>query len=427
MKIELNALMTLVLLLVGCASGDGSVTHDVVEEDANALEQVIAGNQDFAFDLYQSLIDSQHGNLFFSPHSISTALAMTYTGSDTLTAHQMSQVLHLPQDRQISNAGFSLLASRVAAEEEHNGYVLRLANRLWGQEGFPFREDYLTSVGSHFKSGLQTLDFARNVESARCSINEWVAEETNNRIAGMLPAGSLGADTRLVLTNAIYFLGKWQEQFAEHLTRNHGFELDSGTVDVDMMWNDATFPYAYDEGIGLSIVELPYTANAPSNQSIAMIVLVPESRDGLAQVERELSAAKLSSMMDQMTKTRVRLGLPKFRLEQSFGLKESLSAMGMSAAFSPPNADFSRMADTAGGQRLFLSDVVHKTYIEVDEGGTEAAGSTAVPVTVTSVPLEPEIQVVADRPFLFLIRDEGTGTILFMGRIVDGRSIRPGG
>jgi len=381
---------------------------------ASDLEGLASGNRAFALDLYQQLRE-EGGNLFYSPYSISLALAMTYAGARGETEAQMAQALHftLPQERlhPAFNALSQTLESRSQheGEDEEGGLTLSIANSLWGQAGFSFQTDFLDMLAENYGAGLREVDFAQS-EAARQAINDWVAEETREKIKDLIPQGALNELTRLVLANAIYFKAAWQYPFEEEMTSAGEFTLlDGGMVEVDMMHQSRMFAYA--SGDGYQAVELPY-----SGGSASMVVILPDS-SRLAAFEETLDGEMLEEILAGLYPVQVELAMPKFKVESTFNLSETLAALGMPDAFSMDRADFSGMTGKAD---LFISSVVHKAFVDVNEAGTEAAAATAVIMELKAMPSE-MVTLKVDRPFIFLIRDIETGTVLFMGRVLDPR------
>lgn len=375
------------------------------------LVTMVEGNSEFAFNLYQVLKDKD-GNLFYSPYSISLALAMTYAGARGETQTQMGDALHflLPQDR-LHAAANSLdleLASRGegAKGKDDKGFRLHIVNAIWGQQDFQFLSEYLDLLAQNYGAGLRTLDFMKEPEQSRMTINDWVSEQTEERIKDLIPQGAINELTRLVLTNAIYFNAAWQYPFNDDATTQGDFFLLNGNrISVPMMRQTESFGYM--KGDGYQALELPY-----DGRELSMVILLPE-QGKFASFEALLSKQVVDSIIQKVGYQRIALSMPKFEYESSFGLKQALSTLGMKDAFVPGAADFSGMD---GGRDLLIQDVLHKAFVSVDEAGTEAAAATAVVVGVTSLPPEP-IEVKVDRPFICLIRDIKTGTVLFVGRV----------
>ena len=424
MKKILLSIMVLIVLgsVVGCAGlpGTGVALSDKQRDtspNANAsdLATLVDGNSKFAFDLYQ-VLSHQGGNLFYSPYSISLALAMTYAGARGETEQQMADTLHfaLQQDR-LHPAFNSLdlaLASRGegAKGKDDKGFRLHIVNAIWGQKDYQFLPAFLDVLAENYGAGLRLLDFVREPEPSRITINDWVSDQTEGKIEDLIPQGVIDALTRLVLTNAIYFNAAWLTPFDKELTSNGTFHLlEGGDVTVPMMRQTHSFGYA--TGDGYQAVELPYDGN-----ELSMIILLPDSGK-FESVQNSLDAALVDHIVSDLQSRQVDLTMPKFQFESEFSLADTLAAMGMPAAFSG-DADFSAMT---GNRELSITDVVHKAFVSVDEAGTEAAAATAVVVGLTAIPEQP-VQVTVDRPFMFLIRDIETGTILFIGRVVNPSS-----
>jgi serpin B len=367
----------------------------------------------FAVDLFGRL-RRQPGNLFFSPLSISAALAMTYAGARGETAAEIAAVMHFPEDPSRLHPAFKQLQESLlaAGKTEDPPYELDLANRLWGQRDYEFRPEFLTTTRDFYGAELALVDFAGALEPTRQGINAWVAGRTKQKILDLIPQGALGPSSRLVLTNAIYFHGKWARQFKEKLTRQEPFwRTTTESIDMPMMRQSGSFAYA--ESGNVQMLELPYRGG-----ELAFVILLPKERDGLAELERVLTCEDLGRWLAglQGSAREVDLTLPKFKLTSSFELADVLRAMGMRTAFTSA-ADFSGMASKGD---LQIDRVIHKAFVDVQEEGTEAAAATAVTMRVTSVQ-SPVQKVIfrADHPFLFLIRDLRTGSILFLGRLAD--------
>ena len=371
--------------------------------------ELVSGNTDFALRLYQRL-SREEGNLFFAPYSISTALAMTYAGARGETEGQMARTLGFSLPQAELHPAFNALSQELGRGEETEGFRLHLANALWGQTGYSFRQEFLDLLARSYGAGMELVDYTRDPEGARRAINEWAEKKTEGKIKDLVPRGEINEATRLVLANAVYFDAKWLHPFRKASTGRAPFALPSGRkVEVDTM--HATLPAGYAEDRGWQVVELPY-----QHESMGMDVLLPPE-GALAASERSLDAARLSSLLGGLEPREVTLALPKFSYESRFKLNDTLAAMGMPDAFGSGRTDFSGMDGT---RRLFIQFVVHKALVRVDEEGTEAAAATAVGMGGRAAPGE-VVRVTVDRPFLFLIRDTRSGTILFLGRVVDPR------
>jgi len=379
---------------------------------ANILA-VAKGDNQFAFDLYAKL-RGEKGNLFFSPYSISTALAMTRAGAHGETAAEMDKTLHftLPED-QLQSA-FGALVKEVNGDpaDAKRGYQLSTANALWGQKGFGFKADFLKLVNDNYGTGLNQVDFKGAADQVRGTINAWVEKETRDKIKDLLQQGDVTSDTRLVLTNAIYFKGDWAGPFKKELTKVEPFHLTADKkADAPLMHRMGEYKYL--DGESFQALELPY-----SGKHLTMVVLLPKKVDGLADSEKDLTADKLAGWVKGLREQKVIVSLPKFKTTQRASLASTLSEMGMKNAFTS-GADFSGMGGGPGD--LALSDVIHKAFIDVNEEGTEAAAATAVAVVKSAAVIrEPPTPVFrADHPFVYLIRDTRSDSILFLGRLVD--------
>lgn len=374
------------------------------EADLAALAD---GNRAFAFALYQA-VRGQDGNLFFSPYSISLALAMTYAGARGATEAEMAQALHfdLPQDRlhPAFNATDLALAS---AGEGSDAFRLSIANATWGQQGFDFAPDYLDTLALNYGAGLRLSDFVDPTtrEQTREEINAWVSDATEGKIEELFAEGALNDLTRLVLANAIYFKADWETPFEAEVTRPAPFtRLDGSQVEAPTMARRASTGYA--AGEGYEAIELYYQGDRAS-----MVILLPAAGNFEA-FEAALDADQVEAIFDQLQPTDLQIYLPKFKYATKLDLAGTLAAMGMPSAFDAGAADFAGMD---GRGELYLTNVVHKAFVAVDEKGTEAAAATGVSVGTTSMPQT----VAVDRPFIYLIRDRETGTMLFVGRVLD--------
>lgn len=395
------------------------------------VKAFVQGNTAFALDLYAQLkelpdIQKLGGNLFFSPYSVSTALAMTVNGARGDTAKQMVSVLRLPGDggliqrngtaRERSHPAFAFgyLQKRLQTQAQQGGCQFHIANALWGQKGHPFLESFLMQNDSAYGAGFNEVDYA-DPGQARRTINAWVEQQTKDKIEELIAPGVLTPLTRLVLTNAIYFKGDWAAQFNEEDTRPADFFLASGftdqtseTVQVSMMYQKGTFAYA--DSNDVQIVSLPYEGEA-----LSMVVVLPKADSSLASLEASLDAKRLESYLARLRERQVDVFLPKVKMTCGpILLNDPLIALGMKDAFDPDAANFSGVDGT---RQLYVSHVLHKAFVEVNEEGTEAAAATAVVMTLRAMPMNPVFR--ADRPFLFLIRDNETGSILFMGRVMN--------
>lgn len=363
------------------------------------VQEVVNANNKFAFDMYEELSKNQ-GNLFFSPYSISVALAMTYEGAAGQTAEEIKEVFHFPE-KEILRPNSARIYNEI--NNPNKSYTLRTGNALWADKTFELRQDYSERVEKYYGGKAVNMDFINEPELSRETINTFIAEQTNNRIKNLLPEGIIDAAVRLILTNAIYFLGDWEYPFDEKNTRERPFYVSpEESIDVPMMYMNPEENFNYASLEDLELLEMPYEDN-----ELSMLILLPKT----SLEELELNFEKLNEYIGQMRKTNLDgIFFPKFELETEYELVEPLKNMGMSAAFL--NADFSNMNEH---ERVFISDVIHKAFVNVDEEGTEAAAATAVIIRETAI-MEPRI-FNANRPFIFLIRENESGNILFMGRI----------
>jgi serpin B len=393
----------------GCvvASEKPRVTNPSVSDPD--LAAAVDGNTAFALDLYQQL-RSEKGNIFYSPFSISQALAMTFAGARGATETEMATALHFNLAQAKLHPAFNAidlaLASRGqgAAGKDGQGFRLNVANALWGQMGQSFEAPFLDTLGQSYGAGMHAVDFAEAADSSRTLINDWVSERTETRIKDLLPPGSITSDTRLVLTNAIYFNAAWATPFKPANTALADFTLSDGSKVKAQTMSD-TQDLDYGSGADYAAVTLPYDGN-----ELSMVMILPP-QGGLDAFEASLTPARLTSILDGMNNHIVSISMPRFKIESSFSLRDQLSKLGMPTAFSDA-ADFSGIDDKGG---LSMSSVVHKAFVDVSETGTEAAAATGVVVGVTSAPPPAEIHL--DHPYLFLIRDNATKTILFLGRV----------
>jgi serpin B len=380
---------------------------------AGDLSELVQGNSAFAMALYQQLARGD-GNLFFSPYSISLALAMTYAGARGDTEAQMAQTLDftLPQER-LHPAMNSLdqtitsYAPQNAASDQ--GFQLNIANSIWGQQGFTFLPAYLDLLAQNYGAGMHLLDFLSAPEPSRKVINDWVTGQTRGKITNLFPQGSINDTTRLVLANAIYFKAAWQNAFDTNSTHNAPFYLTDGTTTSTLMMStsgETSFPYL--QGEGYQAISLGY-----QDSPVRMIIVMP-SAGNFSEFESGLTEAQLEAILAGLQDRPVTVTMPKFKVESTIDLKNVLTALGMKDAFDE-NADFSGMD---GKKDLFISDVLHKAYVNVDERGTEAAAATGVVVGIMAIPAQP-LRMTVDHPFIFFLVDSQTKTILFMGRVMN--------
>jgi serpin B len=384
--------------------------------NAQPGESVAAANNRFASDLYTSLAKNPANagnNLFFSPFSISSALAITGEGAKGKTQDEIFSVFHFPKNDTVRQSGFARINEGINLA--NTGYTLRTANALWAEKSYPFLPAFTGIARQYYSAEVTNPDFKNTPEESRATINQWVEQKTEDKIRDLLPSGSIDSLTRLVITNAVYFNGTWVRQFDAAQTKEADFRTGTGTpVKVQMMQDTSKeAEYVYAETNSVQYIELPYAHN--SGKALSMIVILPKG-DDLKSAEAALSINNLSALQNSSDSQRVMLYLPKFRMETEYRLPGTLSAMGMPTAFTPGAADFSGMDGT---KELFISDVIHKAFIDVNEEGTEAAAATAVVMGGAAAPGASPPIFRADHPFVFLIQDKETGTILFIGRVVN--------
>jgi serpin B len=372
------------------------------------LPDIVAGNTAFAFDLYRQL-GKREGNIFCSPLSISTALAMTSAGAQGPTLEEMVKTLHLPENQEQMHPAFAALMHGLTEPAKSGEYELRIANALWAQSGYQIREAFLDVVRTNYGAGFQTVDFRQNPEAARQTVNRWVEQQTNDKIKELFPSGVIDTLTRLVLTNAIYFKGLWTRTFDKRMTYDEPFHSAGSSAKVPMMHKTTDLSYA--EGDTWQAIQLPYKASR-----LAMIVVLPKKVDGLPDLESKLDRGRLMSIVGALHSERVSLTVPRFKALSEFSLNQALQELGLKLAFSQTSADFRRIT---AEDPLRIQAVLHKAYVDVNEEGSEAAAATGVAIGVkaTDRPPDPPKIFKADHPFFFAIRDTSAGSLLFLGRL----------
>ena len=380
-----------------------------------SLDQIQAladAHNAFALDLYKQLA-GEGENIFYSPYSIYMALLMTYAGAAGDTASQMESTLHLPYSQEEVHAVMNALNLQLKANsivDDKPAFTLNIVNQLWGQAGYAFLPEFLNTLSQNYNAGLKTVDFAADPEGARELINLWVEAQTNEKIRDLIPEGVLNELTRLVITNAVYFKAAWLSPFDPANTKNGSFTLLDGTqADVPMMHQSSSMRAYVSQDV--QAVELPYEGGTYS-----MVALMPTAGN-LDTFEQSLTAESLQDILNQLERASVTLSMPKFKFDAAFALNDALEGMGMTDAFDPMKANFSGMDGTTS---LYISSALHKAFVDVNEEGTEAAAATAVAIGLTSAPGQ-SYTIMLDHPFLFLIRDNATGTLLFVGRMADPR------
>jgi len=386
------------------------INAEINLEDGQAttegIAQTINGNNEFAFDLYNKFNnepENDNKNVFFSPYSISTALAMTYEGANGNTAQEMQSVLKFPEDDIVRQSSFARIQNILNKKDKE--YKLNTANALWLQKDYSFLPDYLDTTQKYYYAEQNELDFMNENKKSVDTINSWVEDKTNDKIKNLIL--ELSTDTRLVLTNAIYFKGDWLKKFDKDDTQKRDFNTGSGVVQADMMYQKDDFNYA--ETDELQVLEMDY-----KGEELSMVVLLPKESYGLNDIE--INNENIKDWKSKLREQEVNVYFPKFEFDTKYGLVDTLKQMGIKDAFSSGNADFSGMN---GDRDLFIGDVIHQAYVKVDEKGTEAAAATAIVMKATAVGPEHQIIFKADHEFIFLIKEKSTDQILFMGKVVN--------
>ena len=384
----------------------------ITQPSSDDVPELVAGNTAFSLDMYGQLSDDP-GNLFFSPHSISVALAMTYSGAQGSTETQMAGALHFTLSQQRLHPAFDWLdltlnsRGQGAAGSDGEPFRLNVVNRLFGQVGYGFLMPFLDSLALYYGAGMHLLDFVSDPEAGRVVINDWVEEQTEDRIEDLIPQGAVNSLTRLVLVNAIYFNAAWKEVFDDQLTQDGTFHrMDGVDVTVPMMTQPTTMPST--EGADYKAVELPYDGD-----ELSMVVIVPQGDFSAFEQAFSSDSTVLEGILEDLGTSYCTVTMPRFSIDgATISLKDVLSTLGMPDAFAPGVADFSGMDGT---HDLFISDVLHQAFVAVNEYGTEAAAATAVIMAGNAAPAHIDV----NKPFIFLVRDLQTGAILFIGRVVD--------
>ncbi len=396
------------------SDSEAEMIQALLPEPNTPLEVLVRDNTGFALDLYGQLRTPER-NLFFSPYSVSTGLAMAFAAARENTERQVARTLQFTLDQERLHPAFAELRTMLESIQQAGNVRLSQADSLWPQEGHPFLPEYLSLIERHYGVAITPVDYrSETARQATCkTINAWVEDKTEGRISNLINEGNLDELTRLVLTNAIYFNGRWENEFKRDRSKDALFFLSARKcVEVTMM--DQTEHFKYAETDSVQIVELPYRGG-----EVSMLVLLPRQIEGLAALEASLSAARLNAWRSALREQPVNVMLPKFAMTFGIQLSETLKRMGMEEAFTWPGANF---AGFDGDPNWFyIDEVIHKAYIAVDERGTEAAAATAVVAMLWGMP--PPCPVFgADHPFLFVIQENRTGSVLFIGRVMDPTS-----
>lgn len=387
---------------------DPIVTNSNQTHQQLIFDNVTDANNYFALELY-SKVNSQEKNIFISPYSMSSALTMTYEGAKGETAEEMRKTLHLPED--INKVRSDYLSIYSIINNPEKDYELNTANSIWAQKEYPFKQDFFESIKQYYDGEITNLDFIKETEQSRQTINTWVENKTNQRIKNLIPKNKIDSFTRLILTNTIYFKANWSNTFDSDSTRNETFNLDTGEqVETEIMHKTSYYNYAEDNTA--QILEMDYI-----NNDISMLVILP--KENINAFEGNFNIDKLESLKQNMNNQRVSVSFPKFKIEENYKMKDTLKELGMIKPFNPTNADFSGMTNLEESlENLYISKVLHKTFIEFSESGTEAAAATAVIVGITGIPpVEEPKEFKANKPFIYIIQEKSTGTILFIGKL----------
>ncbi|KAL4838682.1 hypothetical protein H8958_007216 [Nasalis larvatus] len=384
------------------------------------MNSLSEANTKFMFDLFQQFRKSQKNNTFYSPISITTALGMVLLGAKDNTAQQINKVLHFDQvtenttekaatHHRSGNVHHQFQKLLTELNKSTDAYELKIANKLFGEKTYQFLQEYLDAIKKFYQTSVESVDFAEAPEESRKKINSWVESQTNEKIKNLLPDGTIDNGTTLVLVNAIYFKGQWQNKFNKENTKEEKFWPNKNTYkSVQMMRQNKSFNFALLEDVQAKVLEIPY-----KGKDLSMIVLLPNEINGLQKLEEKLTAEKLLewTSLQNMREAHVDLHLPRFKVEESYDLKDTLRNMGMVDIFNG-DADLSGMTGSRG---LIVSKVLHKAFVEVTEEGAEAAAATTVVTKFTSPPPANE-EFHCNHPFLFFIRQNKTNSILFFGR-----------
>ncbi|MBC7326694.1 serpin family protein [bacterium] len=370
------------------------------------VQAIVQANNRFALELYRFYSQKYSGeNILFSPLSLSSAFAMLQEGAKGKTAEEISDVFHFPADRETQRKGFQEVYSSLNKPDRES--KLSIANALWAQKSFPILSDYLETIREYYGGEATNLDFRADPESSRRTINKWVEDRTNNKIKDLLPRGAINTTTRLVLTNAIYFKGFWLFPFDKNLTKEDDFKVGPDKkVKVKMMAHSKALSFPYAESDDFQMLELPY-----EGRDISMILLLPKNIS-LEQLEKRLNYENLNKWMGMLGIKEVKVYLPRFKLERKYSMVEDFKKLGMPSVFDAGKADFSGIT---GKRDLYVTGVVHKAYVDVNEEGTEAAAATGIVLGKTAIATTYIFR--ADHPFIFFILEKTTGSILFIGRV----------
>ncbi|KKH96947.1 serpin [Methanosarcina sp. 1.H.T.1A.1] len=408
-RMKINVLVfTLMLLCTGCVEDTAVIQENTINADSVKDYDIAAANNAFAFDMYSQLTqleNEKYENIFFSPHSISAAMAICYEGAENTTKEQISNGFYFPTNKTVLRVGLKEMDDGI--NSGNNDYVLQTANALWVQEGYPIKEAYVFNVKNYYDGEVTNLDFVGKPDASRDTINEWVEARTNNKIKDLVPEDSITSDTRVIITNAIYFNGKWVYEFDKELTDKKTFYPSKGDeIPVDMMYMSESFNYG--ENSMAKIIELPYKGN-----DLSMYIVLPKSNN-IEKFETEFTVNDYTKLKNDMKFTgEVETSIPKFKFETKTELSDSLFEMGVVDAFNLNLANLSGISDSP----LAISRVIHQAFIDVQEEGTEAAAATMVGMEGSCAMDSNPKEFKADHPFMFFIENKRTNCILFMGKV----------
>ena len=395
------ALLFSPILMIGC------ISTTQLQTNSGSISDIVNGNNQFALDMFSKL-SSQQENVFFSPWSIYSALGMAREGAKGKTALEMQQVMHFPENESQRRQSFALAYDKFNAKDA--GYTLSTANALWVEKDYPLLDNFTAAIERYYHGSAQNVDFLGATEDTRSMINFWVESRTNNKIKDLISAGGISPQTQLVITNAVYFNGTWVRSFDKNITRKGNFKTgDDRIIETPMMESvGRESRFNYTETGDMQILELPY-----QGKRISMIILLPKS--DISSLEKSLTAGRLAELTKGLQEGRVDVYIPKFTFAAKYFMAKNFEDMGMPTAFTS-GADFSGIN---GRKNLFINEVIHQAFVDVNEQGTEAAAATAVvmPTMAYGAPRTPVFD--ADHPFVFLIQDIETGNILFIGRVSD--------
>ena len=396
------AIITILVVAYNSEIGSHNTFEKTNELSVNELE-----NKDFVFAFYSEIAEEdKKSNIFFSPLSISTAFSMAYEGAKENTASEMRQVFGFEPDDVKRQKAISEMSSMF--NHKDGWYNLQVANALWIKDGYEIKQTYLDTVKNHYSGNADSVDFV--TDDGINKINSWVKQNTKNKIQDILAPNSTDEMTRMIITNAVYFNGKWSSEFNPKNTSEKPFWTDKDNSAMVSMMRQSAGIYNYADVENIQALELDYLGG-----DISMIVLLPKDRDGIEAIEEHMDGKKFNAIKERMTRQSLSVEIPKFEFETKYNLKVPLQSLGLQDAFDKDNANFQGITK----EQVYLDRAAHKAFVNVNEEGTEAAAITALVMRNTSGPPEPVAEFVADHPFMFVIQEKNTGEILFVGRLVN--------